>query len=456
MRTLLPFCFLNILLFVILIPSSVGARDRFINIQEVTSESGITAWLVEDHSIPVLSMNFAFKNAGSAQDRLELQGLTQLASNTMDEGAGKIDAKSFQKELQDLAITLRFSASRDFFSGQLKTLTRNQDRAFSLLKLALTNPRFDKDAVHRMRDANIARIKRSISDPQWRAARIMNDKAFAGHPYSQNSGGTLSTLSAITSDDLRGFVKNRLALDNLIVTVAGDITAESLKTRLDDIFGALPLQAKLKQTPSLSLQNTGKIFVHEKDIPQTIITIYQPGISRKDPDYHTAQVMNYILGASGFGSRLMEEIREKRGLTYGIYSSFSNMAQIDILSVSTSTRNDKVSEMLGLIHDEWARMAESEVSQEELSTAQSYLIGSLPLSMTSTDKISQLLLNLRADNLPIDYFDQRQELISAVSSTDIQALAKELLDSKEFITILVGKPEGIIADEVIEDLENVE
>lgn len=456
MRALLSFYILSVFCVLAALPSSAVARDRFIDIQEVTSESGITAWLVEDHSIPVLSIDFAFKNAGSAQDSAALQGLTQLASNTMDEGAGEIDAKSFQKELQDLAITLRFSASRDFFSGRLKTLTRHKDRAFTLLKLALTAPRFDEDAVSRMRDANMARIKRSIADPKWRAARIMNDKAFAGHPYAQNSGGTLSTLSAITPDDLRGFVKNRLALDNLIITVAGDITAEDLKTRLDDIFGVLPAQAKLKATPPLSLQNTGKVFVHEKDIPQTIITMYQPGIDRKDPNYHTAQVMNYILGASGFGSRLMEEIREKRGLTYGIYSSFSDMAYIDILSVSTSTRNDKVSEMLGLIHDEWARMAESEVSQEELSTAQSYLIGSLPLSMTSTDKISQLLLSLRADNLPVDYFDQRQEAISAVSAADIQALAKELLDSKEFITILVGKPEGVTADEVIKDLKNVE
>ncbi len=440
--------------------SAAEAKQQFIDIQVVESQSGVSAWLVEDHSVPVISIGFAFKGAGAAQDLESLQGVAQLASNTMDEGAGDILSKEFQKALQDLVITLAFSSSRDHFSGQLKTLSRNKERAFELLRLAINEPRFDAEPLERMREANQSRIRRSLSDPKWMAARVMNDKGFAGHPYARNSGGTLSSLAKITAEDLRAFVKTRLARGNLVVSAAGDITAAELGERLDQVFGALPESAQLKEVADHDIQNQGQVILYEQDIPQSIVKIMQPGIDKNDPDFQVAKVMNFILGSSGFGSRLMEEIREKRGLTYGIYSSFYQMDHLNALSVSTSTKNETVGEMLALIAQEWDRMKAAPVSAEELAAAKSYLIGSLPLSLTSTDKISGLLLALRTDDLPIDYLDQREEKIRATSVGDIQRLAKKLLNKDAFLTILVGKPEGvpedIKVDQVIEKLNNVE
>lgn len=447
--------FFTIILFLSL-TGEASAQQKFINIQEVTSNSGITAWLVEDHSVPVIAMNFAFLGAGAAQDSADKQGLTQLASNTMDEGAGEITSLDFQKELEDLAITLRFNASRDHFAGNLKTLTRNKERAFDLLKLAITEPRFDAEPVQRMREANLARIRRSLADPNWRAARIMNDKVFEGHPYAQNSGGTLQTLNAITREDLHNFAKTRLAQDNLVLSVAGDISADELKDKMDNIFGDLPPKASLKNIEDVVIQNNGQLILHRRDIPQSVIQVIQSGISRRAPDYHIAQVMNFILGSSGFGSRLMEEVREKRGLTYGIYSSFSNYNHTDLLSVSSSTKNESASEVLSLIREEWSKMKAEPVKDEELKAAKSYLIGSLPLAMTSTDKISKLLLGMRTEDLPIDYLDQREKAIQAVTKEDIQALAKRLLNEDNFVTILVGSPTDVEPDQLIETLNNAE
>lgn len=446
--------FFSFLFIIVLFPSPLLAREKVLDIQEITSPGGIKAWLVEDHSVPVISLMFTFKGAGAALDPADKQGLAQLASNTMDEGAGDLDSIAFQKELQDLSISLRFSSGRDDFGGSLKTLTRNKERAFELLKLALTEPRFDAEPVERMRAANKSRIRSSLSDPGWIAARLLNDRAFEGHPYAQNSGGTLSTLDSITPADLHEFVRTRIGKNILYVSAAGDITKEELAALLDEIFGALP-DVGIPGVADIDVQNQGKAFLYKSNIPQTIVEVMQPGIARLDPDYHTAQIMNFILGGSGFGSRLMEEVREKRGLTYGIYTGFYLAEHLNGYTVSTSTANESTAEVLKLIEDEWRKMASGPVSEKELTDAKSYLIGSLPLSLTSTDAIAGLLLSLQVDGLPIDYLEQREQAIGAATAEDVLRVSQRILNPEQFVTILVGQPLDAEAV-VIEEIPNAE
>ncbi len=427
---------------------------KFIDIKEVRSPGGITAWLVEDHTVPVIAVEFGFLDAGGKQDPTDKQGLAQLASNMLDEGAGELDSQGFQGELENLSVRLRFSAGRDHFSGSFKTLSRSKARAFELLKLALTQPRFDSEPLGRMKIANQSRLKGSMTQPDWIATRIQNDRIFEGHPYGRNNGGTLSSLEGMTGDDLRGFMK-RLGRNNLRVSVAGDITAEELGAILDEVFGALQ-ESSIPEDRPTSLQSAGKVYLHVKDVPQTVIEMAQPGISRKDPDYHFAQVMNFILGSSGFGSRLTEEVREKRGLTYGIYSYFMDYEDVQVLHVSTSTATASVNEVIGLIRAEWARMTDTDISEKELSDAKSYLIGSLPLSMTSTDRIAGLMLSLQMDELPIDYLDERQKKIEQTTVADVRRVAQRVLKPELFTTVLVGKPESSKDAVLVERLPNVE
>ncbi len=441
------------LLFLLLHPSIANA-GKFLDIQEVTSKGGIKAWLVEDNSIPVIAMKFSFRDMGAKTDSVEKQGLARLASNTMDEGAGELESQEFQQILRNQSITLHFNVSRDNFGGSVKTLTRNKDKAFELLKLALTKPRFDKEPLERMRDSNKSRIKSSLSNPEWMAARIQNDVIFAGHNYALNSGGTLSSLDNITQEDLRSFHK-KLGKNQLVIGVAGDISAEELEILLDDVFGDMPI-VKTKQAEQFQLQNAGKTYLYKQDIPQTIIEISQKGISRQDSDYHAAKLMNFILGESGFGSRLMEEIREKRGLTYGIYSYFREYKETDALHISTSTVNESVAEMLTLINEEWDKMRKTQVSEKELKDAKAYLIGSLPLSLASTNSIASVLLSLQLDDLAIDYLDARKEKLANITLQEVQSAAKRILDKGGFTTILVGNPEGFENAEIITKLPNVE
>lgn len=446
-----------VILSLLILPFSAQAADkRFLDIQEITSPGGIKAWLVEDHSVPVIAVSFAFAGAGSVLDPDDKQGLVQLASNTMDEGAGELDSQSFQKILTDHSIALNYSVGRDDYYGSLKTLTRKREMAFDLLRQSLTAPRFDAEPLQRMKDANIARLRSSQSDPDWMAARIMNDVIYAGHPYARNSGGTMTSLKAITADDLKAFVRDYLSRDRLKIAVTGDIKAAELAALLDKTFGPLPTSGKAMEGADITLQNPGTTALYKRDLPQTIIQIAQPGITRKDPDWHAAQVMNFILGSSGFGSRLMEEVREKRGLTYGIYTGFNQLDHAASMTVGTSTRNDKVNEVLALVKQEWMKMRDTPVTDQELADAKAYLTGSMPLALSSTGQISGMMLSIMLDDLPSTYLDSVSDKINAVTIADTSRVSKRLLNPDQFTTILVGNPADLTPTKIIERLPNVD
>ena len=431
-------------------------KDRFLDIREIKTPAGITVWFFEDHTLPIVAVNFAFAGAGTINDPPEKQGLAKMLSNTLDEGAGDLDSRAFQKELADHSIGFGFSASRDHFSGSMKFLSREKTRAFDLLALALTKPRFDDDAIQRMRDANIVRIRSSLTDPDWRAARIMNDRAYEGHPYAMNSGGTVSGLQSITGDDLRSFLKDNITRDRLLVAVAGDLSEAEAKAFIDSAFSGLPAQSAGKKPENISIRNTGKTFLMKNDSPQTIIMMAQDGIDRTDPDWYAAQIMNFILGSSGFGSRLMEEVREKRGLTYGIYTSLDTQDHARSISLSTSTRNEKTAEMLELIRAEWVKMRDADITEDELTTAKSYITGSMPLALSSTDRISGMMLSMMLDHLPSTYLDTLADKINAVTISDIRRVSGRILNPDTLLTVLVGMPQGTDNATIVETLPNVE
>jgi zinc protease len=432
------------------------AQAAILNIQQVTSPSGMKAWLVEDHSVPVVSIRFQFKNAGAINDPKDKQGLSQILSNTLDEGAGEMDSKAFQGALNDHSIALSFQLSRDDFGGSVKTLSKYQNEAFDLLALALTKPRFDKDPVSRMIDSNLVRIRSSMTDPEWMNARLTNAVIYGDHPYAMNTGGTISSLPHITPDDLRTKFKTQLAQDNLIVAVAGNMSASEVSSMLDKVFGQLPKTSKVQKIDDAIFDGQPSVTLYEQNIPQTIINMVIPGIKHTDPDFHAAEVMDFVLGSSGFGSRLTEEVREKRGLTYGIYSGLSEMNHSNILSIGAATRNEKTDEVIQITKDVMDGMTKANITEKELKDAKSYLIGSVPLQLTSTDRISAILISLLSDNLPVDYMEQRTKSIEKLNVDDILRVSKRLLETSNIKIILVGHPQKGDQYKIVSSLPNVE
>ncbi len=412
-------------------------------IQIITSPGGITAWLVEDRLVPVISFQFAFRG-GSALDPAAKAGLSNLAAHTLDEGAGDLPATEFHQAMEDQSIYLSFSAGRDEFRGSVKTLTDNAGEAWRLLTLALTAPRFDEDEVERVKEQLISDIQHHYADPNWVAHRTMNKIIYDGHPYSQPTAGFEDTVDALTADDLRAWMPERMARDNLVVSVCGDISAVDLAPLLDQIFGALPAKSQAFELPDVTLAGVGKNFIVTRAIPQTRVVMIQEGIARTDPDWFAAMVMNYVLGGGGFNSRLMLEVREKRGLTYGVSSQLYHHKYANAMGVGAATSNENAAEAIRIIKSEWATMAADGVTDEELRNAQTYLTGSLPLALTSTDKIADFVLHLQLEYLGIDYPARRLEKLNAVTRADVARAAKRLLKPENLTLVAVGQPQNLL------------
>ena len=421
---------------------SLAQPASAVTVQQVVSPGGIKAWFVADTTNPILTLKFTFRG-GAALDPTGKEGISNLVSGLLDEGAGDIDSKAFQQTLEDLAIRLSFDSGRDEFSGQLRTLTRNQDMAFKLLRLALTEPRFDAEPVEQIRAQILVGLKRSLEDPHSIANRTLFKTLYPNHVYGRPSDGTAETVAKLTTDDLRQFVKDRLAKDNLIIGVVGDISAAELGRQLDQIFGALPQTASSWKIDNVEPTSKGQTIVIDRDIPQSSILVAAKGIMRSDPDFYAAYVLNHMFGGGSFTSRLYSEIREKRGLVYSVGTGLYPFDHSSLILGSAGTANERAHETLSVLKAEWEKMATEGVTQKELNDAKTYLTGSYPLRFSSSGRIASMLVGMQVANLNIDYMEKRNSYIEAVQLEDIKRVAERLLITENLVTVVVGRPNGI-------------
>ena len=382
------------------------------NIQTIKSPGGIEAWLVEEHSVPLMALRFAFVG-GNSQDPTGKDGVANFITAMMDEGAGDVPSAEFQERMEDIAMRMSFDDSKDGLYGSFETLSANRDKAIALLKLAIQKPRFDADAVDRIRQQLLANIAYADKDPDKVAGREWYALAFAGHPYGRPSNGTVETVSKITRDDLVAFHKRTFAKSNLKVVAVGDIDAATFGKMLDDVFGGLPDEADLLPVP-MTEPIGGQQKVIEMNVPQSVAVFGLAAMARKDPDFMAAFVVNHILGGGGFSSKLMEEVREKRGLAYSVYSYLQPYEHTSILSGSVATKNEAMAESLSIIRAEMKKMADNGPTAEDLQAAKDYLTGSYALRFDTNAKIASQLLGLQVEGFGTDYVDTRNKLGEAV------------------------------------------
>lgn len=423
---------------------------RAIEVERVVSPGGIEAWLVRDARTPVISVSFAFRG-GSVLDPEGREGTANLMAGLLTEGAGGLDARAFQERLADAAVSLDFGAERDAVTGSIRTVAENRETAWELAALALTSPRFDDDAVARTRAQVTAALRRELQDPGTVASQVFRRTVFEGHPYARPPRGTPETVAAVDVATLRAFHRERLARDNLLVTVAGDIAPADLAPALDRIFGGLPERSAPFSIPPAEARGGGEVVVVRRGAPQTVAQIGQQGIRRSDPDWYAALVVNHVLGGGAFSSRLMDEIRVRRGLTYGVSSSLVFWDHGALLLAGGSTANATASEFVRLMKAELGRMAEEGPTDEELRDARTFLTGSFPLQFSSTGAIARILLSVRREDLGIDFLTRRNAFIEAVTAEDARRVARRLIDPARALTVLVGRPDGVEATRVVED-----
>jgi zinc protease len=421
----------------------VGAPASATTIERVISPGGIEAWLVHESTVPMIAVDFAFVG-GANQDPAGKAGTANLVASLLDEGAGDLDSKTFHNRLERRAIELGFQAERDTLRGSLRTLSDNRDEAFEYLRLALSEPRFDATDIEIIRAQVLSTLRRATTSPTDIANVRWWQAAFPDHPYGHPVAGTLESLPAISGDDLKGYTRRVLARANLKVAVVGDIDAETVKTMLDRVFGALPPRPELNPVANVAPQGLGRRIVIKLDVPQAVVTFGGLGIARKDPDFMAAYVVNHILGGGSFSSRLYQEVREKRGLAYSVYDGLVWLNHTALFLGGTATRADRTGETLDLIEKEIHRLADDGPTADELAKAKASLNASFALNLDTSSKIAGLLVQLQLDNLGIDYFSRRPEMIDAVTLDDARRVAKRLLDGGLLVTV-VGRPDGLVS-----------
>lgn len=409
------------------------------DVQTITSPGGIEAWLVEDYAAPMFVLHYAFKG-GASQDPIGKEGLTNFVALMLQQGAGDLTAVEFQQRVEDLAIRVEFVPGVDAVSGSIEALSETRSEAAELVNLALTRPRFDAETVERARRRLLgfhggeARAPHLVANAQWNAV------AFAGHPYGREIYGTEASVNRITPEDLRSYCKRVFAKDRLKVVAVGDITVDELGVFLDRLFGDLPANADLVEVSKVSPVTGGRLRVAEMDVPQSVVTFGMGAVSYDSPDYIPAHVLSHIFGGDGFSSRLIRELRVKRGLVHFASTWLERRQHVAVFRGRMATRNDTVSQSLQIVRDEMQKLSDGHLSQEELDDAKSYLTRSYPLTFGSHSKIAAQLLDHSMDGFGPGFFETRKATIAAVSLGDLKRVAKHLLDPDNLIISIAGTP----------------
>ena len=411
-------------------------------IQRVRTALGLEAWLVEDYTVPLFALEFAFEGGGT-QDVAGKAGTANILSGLLEEGAGDYDNLGFQSRIEDLALDLSFHAGRDHFGGSLRSLIRHRDAAFEMLRLALVEAHLAPDAIERMRAQIVAGMKHEENDPNEIAAKAWQAAAFDGHPYAHPVRGSYDSVRDIGRDDLVQLRTRLFARSSVRIAVVGALDASTLAGLLDRVFGDLPADPDLVSIAPTRPQRLGTRSVIDLDVPQSVIRFGAAAPLRNTEAFIPAFVVNHILGGGVFSARLFKEVREKRGLAYSVYSTLAPGQACGLFIGGTATKNERAAESLAVIEEQIADLAESGPTREELASAKKYLTGSYALRFDTSSKIAGQLVQIQLDDLGIDYIDRRNALIETVDMDVAREAARNLLGSGKLLVTIVGRPQGL-------------
>ena len=412
-----------------------------VDVQEVTSPLGFKAWLVEDHAIPFMALRLGFKG-GASLDRAGKRGSVNLMMALLEEGTDDLDARGFAREVDELAASFTFDATGDSVSVSARMLSENRDAAIALLKGAVAAPNFDQVAIDRVKGQVLSILQSDLKDPNEIAQTAFNKAAFGDHPYGSTLSGTAVSIESLTRKDIQNAHRDTMARDRVFVSAVGDITAEELGALMDTLLEDLP-ETGTAMPERVEFGLKPGITVVPYETPQSVALFGHRGIKRDDPDFFAAFIASNILGGGGFNSRLMEEVRDKRGLTYGVYSFLSARDHAELVVGQVASANDRVGAAIDVIKDEWARLVNEGVSQEELDVTKTYLTGAYPLRFDGNGPIANILVGMQMQGLPKDYINTRNDNVNAVTLKEINRVIKDVYLPDDLHFTVVGKPEGL-------------
>jgi len=407
-------------------------------ITEIKAFDGVKAWLVEEHSIPFVTLEIRFKG-GATLDRVGKRGSVYFMSALLNEGADDLDASAFAMEMERLAVELDFNVYQDSLSISFKFLTENKNDSINLLKKALTKPRFDQEPIERVRDQVLSILKSNAKDPRKIASKVFFENVFGSHPYGSMKDGNLQSVLSLNREDILNAYHDVFNRNQIFISAVGDITPKELRDLLNEVVEEIPANP-VKITDQVIYKLPGGNTVIDFDTPQSVTIFGHGGIKRTDKDFFSAYVLTHILGGSGFGSRLMTELREKNGLTYGVSAYLASWEKADLILGQFASSNNTVMEAISIVRKEWAALAERGVTADQLQDAKTFLTGAYPLRFDGNSRIARILVGMQSQGLPIDYIRTRNAKVNSVTIEDIKRVSTRILKEKNLYFVIVGRP----------------
>ena len=413
----------------------------FARIQQFVTRGGVSVWLVNEPSIPIVSFQVAWPG-GAASDPEGLEGLANAMVYQMNEGAGDLPALEFQKAMETLNMSFGCGTGRDWTSCSASMLRENADEAMDLVALAMSEPRFDEGPFERFRRQSEVSLARRETNARFLAGEATESALYPDHAYAREM--TAESLAAITREAALAHKDQIMVRDGMLVTVVGAIAPEEFAPLIDAALASLPDDSTLTTPGPVTLADpVAEPITVPLPQPQSLVSFTAPGLQRDNPDFFSAYVLNYTFGGGGFESRLMEELRVERGLTYGIGTGLTFGGEIATWRGSGQTKNESAGEFVRLIKEEMTKIASEGVTEEELSNAKSYLTGAYPLGFDSNAKIAGNMMSVRQEELGVNYFDRRNALVDAVTLEDVNRVAARYLVPENFTFVVVGEPDGL-------------
>ena len=425
-------------LMLLLVAPVMPAVAADINPVRTVLPNGLTILVQEQHALPILQLHAVVKT-GSAHDPAGKAGLANLVASLLDEGTASRSAKQIAEQIEFVGGSLTSRATEDFTTVSARVLKKDAELGFELLSDIMLHPAFPEPDLERVRGLILGEIESEKDEPAQVAAKAFDQLVFDGHPYRWPHNGTEETVPKLTRADVQQFFSHEYLPNQTILVVVGDITAEQAKAQIVKRFGAWK-RADPRARPSAAPRPLEKPAVRliEKDLTQATIVLGHLGISRLNPDFYAVTVMNYILGAGGFSSRLMDSIRDNQGLAYGVTSQFEARMMPGAFMVSLQTRNEAANQAIAAVLKEIHGMREGPVTDQELADAKAYLVGSFPLRLDTIGKLAEVLGLVELYGLGLDYFTQYPKLIEQVTKEDVLRVAKQYLYPDRHALVVVA------------------
>ena len=424
------------LFFALIFSGAVMAAE--ITPKRIVTENGMVLLLVEQHSLPIVSVE-ALIDAGAIYDPNEKAGRATLTASLLEEGTKKRSAPEISQAVDFIGADLSASADQDFMTAQLKMLKKDVDAGFDLFSDILINPVFDPKEVERVRNNLLGGLVAEKDQPQVIAERAFRNTVFGNHPYHNPVNGREETVSKIGRDEIAAFHRDFYRPNNTILTIVGDLSEKEATALVSKYFGKwekrpVPFPKIAPPTPF----EAKKVELIDKELAQATVVLGHVGVERSNPDYYAVSVMNYILGGGGFSSRMLTDIRDNRGLVYSIYSRFDANRQPGDFQVSLQTKSASTNDAIDGVLQEINKIRSAPVTDIEISEAKAYLVGSFPLRLDTTAKLAGLLSAVEFYKLGLDYLKKYPEYINKVTKEDVLRAAQKYLHPDHYALVVVG------------------